>query len=596
MSKKPVIKYTNRSFDSIKESLLEHAKRFYPDQYNDFSDSSFGSLMFDSVAYIGDIMSFYLDFQMNESMLETAIQYGNIRKMAEEMGYKYYGRPSAYGRATFYIRVPANSTAPGPDVNYIPILKKNSQFQSSAGANFILLEDVNFNDSNVEVVASKYDDSTGKATEYAMRSYGRVRSGAYFTTTISVPTAETFQKIRIGPSVVNEVVSVVDTEGHRYYQVDYLTQDVVYLETTNPRAAQDGVSSILKPFAAARRFTVEQDSEGTYLQFGYGSDDETVVKDVTDPRQVVLKTVGRNYITDSAFDPNALLGTDKLGINPSNTTLTVVYGSNTQQNVSVGISELNGVSDALMEFPNNTNPTGTTFESVFSSLECSNDEIIAANTSLPTSDELRYRAYAVKAAQNRIVTKNDYEAYCYLMPPSLGSVKRAGVVNDPSGTNRRVSLYVISENRDGELVQSNQSIKANLKTWLQKNKMLNDSIDILDSVIINFGFSYEAIVDPNLSTISVLADVDRRLRSLFQNKMYIGEPLYINQIYNTINKTIGIIDTVKVDVEIKNGVNYSPISIDISDIMSKDGSYIKTPKNCILELKFPNSDITGMAV
>jgi len=182
------------------------------------------------------------------------------------------------------------------------------------------------------------------------------------------------------------------------------------------------------------------------------------------------------------------------------------------------------------------------------------------------------------------------------MPPSLGQIKRASIVNDPGGTNRRLALYVISQDRDGNLKSCNQSIKANLKTWIQKNKMLNDGVDIFDSKIINVGFTYEAVVDPNLNSISVLSDVDSRLRDLFSEKLYIGEPLYINKIYNTINKTIGIVDTVKVNVEIKTGANYNNLPINIEDILSKDGSYIKTPKNCVLEIKFLNDDIKGTAV
>ena len=596
MSNKPVIKYTSRSFDSIKSDLVEHAKRFYPDHYNDFNDSSFGSLMLDSVSYVGDIMSYYLDFQVNESFLETALQYDNIRRHAKHMGYKFYGRPAAYGRGTFYFLVPAESTGVGPDTQYVPVLKKGSQFSSSDGANFILLEDVNFNDSNVEIVASKFDNSTGKATEYAMRSFGRVKSGARFIKDVPIGEFERFLRVRVGPSVINEIESVIDSEGHRYYQVDHLSQDTVYRETTNPTAQADGVPSILKPFAAARRFTVEQDASGTYLQFGYGSDRETEIKDVTDPSQVVLKETGKNFITDFAFDPNKLLNTDKFGVAPSNTTLFITYGSNTQLNTSVGIGDLNTVSDAIVEFPNSTDSSGGQYLAVKLSLEPSNDEIISESTSEPTSDEMRYRAYAAYAAQNRTVTKNDYEAYCYLMPPSLGQIKRASIVNDPGGTNRRLALYVISQDESENLKTTNQSIKANLKTWLQKNKMLNDGIDIYDAKIINVGFIYEAVTDPNLNSLSVLSDVDTRLRDLFSNKFYIGEPLYVNQIYNTINKTIGVVDTIKVTMEIKTGSNYNNLPINIDEILSKDGSFIKTPKNCVLEIKFLNDDIKGSAV
>ena len=157
-------------------------------------------------------------------------------------------------------------------------------------------------------------------------------------------------------------------------------------------------------------------------------------------------------------------------------------------------------------------------------------------------------------------------------------------------------MYIISANADGELEKANQSIKTNLKTWLQKNKMLNDGIDVYDAKIINVGFDYEVVTDPNMNSISVLADVDERLRNDFKDKLYIGEPISINSIYNTINKTIGVIDCVKVTPYVKNGLDYADVPLDIMDILSKDGTRIQPPKNCILEIKFLTRDIRGSVV
>ena len=56
--KKPSIKYTSRDFTTIKNDLLDYAKRYYPNQFRDFSANSFGSLMLDTVSYVGDILSF----------------------------------------------------------------------------------------------------------------------------------------------------------------------------------------------------------------------------------------------------------------------------------------------------------------------------------------------------------------------------------------------------------------------------------------------------------------------------------------------------------------------------------------------------------
>lgn len=593
MPKKPLIKYTSRDFETIKRDLVEHAKRYYPSSYNDFSDSSFGGLVMDSVAYVGDLLSFYLDFQTNESFLETSLDLNNIRRISSQMGFNYYGNPSSYGMATFYVLVPANPLGLGPDLTFIPIIKTGTKIRSQS-ATFTLTEDVDFNEDNVEVVAARFDESTGKPTYYALRAFGQVKSGVEFYKEIKVGEQVKFLKVYLSTPSVNEIISVFDTEGHQYYQVDNLSQEVVYLEQTNPNVKNDGVRSILKPFIASRRFVVEQDQTGTYLQFGYGSETQIDKFGITDPSQVVLKMNGKNYITDTAFDPNRFLGTDKFGIAPENTTLKIIFGSNDSTNVNVPINGLIEISNLKMEFPNDlTNPNYGSRISVEASAEVTNDEIITVERSIPTPEEIKYRAYAVYAAQNRIVTKNDYEAYVYQMPRKFGKVSRISVVNDPSGINKRLAMYVISKDNNEYFIATNDTIKQNLKTWLNKNKMMTDQIDVFDARIINVGFDYKYKIEAGFSKTDVSSRVNQAVRTMFAEKLYIGEPIYITKIYQTINRVQGVVDTLKVTPVIKQSANYSNLGLEINDILSKDGTFLKCPKNCVFEIKFPSTDLKG---
>ena len=593
MPKKPVINYTSRDFESIKKDLVEHAKRYYPNSYNDFSDSSFGGLVMDSVAYVGDMLSFYLDFQTNESFLETSLDLNNIRRLASQMGYNYYGNPSSYGIATFYVLVPANSTGLGPDTTFIPTIKTGTRVKSQS-ATFTLTEDIDFNDPTVEVVAARFNENTGKPTEYALRAFGQVKSGVEFYTEIDVGTQVKFLRTRVSTAAVNEIISVFDSEGHQYYQVDNLSQEVVYLEQTNPNAASDQVRSILKPFIASRRFVVEQDQAGTYLQFGFGSENQIDQFGIADPSQVVLKMTGKNYITDTAFDPNQFLGTDKFGIAPANTILKVTFGSNDSVNVNVPINGLIEVSSLSIEFPNNLNTPNTgTQLTVRNSAEVTNDEIITVERAIPTPDEIKYRAYAVYSAQNRVVTKNDYEAYVYQMPRKFGKVSRVNVVNDPSGINKRLAMYVISKDNSDYFVNTNGTVKSNLKVWLNKNRMMTDQVDVFDAAIINIGFNYKYTTESGFSKTSVQADVNAAVRKLFAEKQYIGEPVYITTIYQTVNRVQGVVDTLKVTPLIKQSANYSNLGLEIDDVLSKDGTFLKCPKNCVFEIKYPDQDLKG---
>ena len=164
--KKTPINFISRDFESIKGDLINYAKKYYPNTYKDFSDAGFGSLMIDSVAYIGDVLSFYLDYQANETFIQNAAEFNNVLKIAKQMGYKFQNNPSSNTVLTFFILVPANSTGTAPDTNYIPILKQGTSVRSDAGGLFVLDEDVNF--INGETVVARVNETTGLPTFFAI--------------------------------------------------------------------------------------------------------------------------------------------------------------------------------------------------------------------------------------------------------------------------------------------------------------------------------------------------------------------------------------------------------------------------------------------
>lgn len=596
MPKKPLIKYTNRSFDSIKTDLVNHAKRYYPTIYDDFSDPSIGGMLLDSVAYVGDMLSFYLDFQINESNLETAIEYQNVRKKAAEMGYTFFGRPAAFGMIDIYILVPSNTLGIGPDVTYTPILKKGAILGSTNGEAFTLLEDVDFNDPGTPFIAARRDATNNKPSHYALKKTAQIKSGSRFTTTVEIGEATRFLRVEVGPSVINEIISVFDAEGREYYQVENLTQEVVYLNTTNPNAARDNVPEIIKPHIASRRFVLEQDEETTFLRFGYGSDNEIATDGVLSPSDKLLQLSGKNYITDSGFDPAKFMNTNKFGIAPSNTTLTITYSSNSTPINNLAVGSIDQFFSGEFTFPNSPVQTGGEFSSVITSVEVSNPDAISQDNDYPTIEEIKYRTYAKFTAQNRTVTKTDYESYVYQMPPSFGTVKRVSIVNDPSSTNKKMIIYVISENSDGELIRTNDTVKNNLRIWINKNKMVSDKIEIRDTKIINFGFNFTFSVESNYDYLTVLARATNALRIKFAEKFYIGEPFYITDVYKTVNRIDGVIDTVMVEPIIFSGGEFSPVNVRIDDLKSPDGTFLKTPKNCVLEIKNFSDVVKGTVI
>ena len=225
LTNKVPIKYTSRDFESIKNDLKQFARRYYPDTFKDFSEASFGALVLDSVAYVGDVLSYYLDYHANESFLDTAIEYDNIRKHARSMGYKYAGTANSYGTVAMYVIVPANSDGSAPQSEYIPIIKNGTTFNSSAGGSFMLTEDVRFNDPKNEVVAARFNSTTGQTSHFAIRAFGQVVSGQFqrAEADLTSSTFERFKKIRVGDSSITEIISVFDDSGNEYFEVENLS-------------------------------------------------------------------------------------------------------------------------------------------------------------------------------------------------------------------------------------------------------------------------------------------------------------------------------------------------------------------------------------
>jgi hypothetical protein len=590
------IKYTSRDFDSIKKDLIDHAKRFYPDQVGDFSQASFNSMVLDSVAYIGDVLSYYLDYSVNESFLDTAIEFGNLRKHARSAGFSYSGIPVTYGVIVAFVLVPANITGTAPDSDYLGVLKKGAQFQSTNGAVFTLLEDIRFDDPKSDFVAAQFDQTTGATTYFAVRGYGQVSSGKISGVVVDMTdlSFQKFRKIRVGGSGVSEIVKVTDTSGNQYYEVDYLTQETVYLETTNPLAKSEGVRSIIKPYVTARRFVVEQDNTGTYLQFGFGSDDDDD-SGLQDPADVVLKLHGRNHITDTSFDPNKMLGTDKLGISPAGTKLTIVFKTSGGGSASVGSNSINEVISSKIEFEDPTILSKSQMDFIKSSLEVNNDKPITGDSAEISAEELRVRTKSVFASQNRAVTKQDYKAAAFRMPAKFGSIKRIQVIQDPNALNRRVAMYVISQDENNKFAATHSRTKLNLKTWLSKYKAINDVVDIFDARVLNFGIDFSIAIDPRFDTTFVLNDAVSRLKEKYSTVFSIAEPIYKNDIWTILTKTDGVIDVKKVNILSKSSGAYSTYRVDFDKLLSRDGTIIIPPKNAVFELKLPDIDIKGVA-
>ena len=585
------IDYTHREFESIRNDLMQIAQRFYPDSFRDFSDASFGSLMLDAVAYVGDQLNFYLDYNINESFLDTAYGAENILRHGRALGYKAPGASSVYGEVALYAMVPAHGSGLGPDPLYTPILKRGSRFQSKNTLNFILTANVDFGDPSNPIVVGRVDDSTGAPTHYAIKAYGNVVSGKFASKRIKVGAFQRFNRLKISSRQIGEVISVFDLKGNQYYEVDYLAQDMVYQEIPNDNYKNDNVPSVIKPLLVSRKFTVVRTDQGTFLQFGSGNSAESGV--VADPQRVALNLFGKSYVTDRTFDPTRLSQDTSYGIVPANTTLTVNYRLDNKYNANVATTGLNTVTDAILDFKDREQLSVTKMTDILASIEVLNETPLVGVNSVGSIYELKGKIMDTFPTQNRAVTQADYENVALRMPGKFGSIKRASVQKDPDSLKRNLNMYVVSENHYGKLTATNSTIKQNLKTWLNNYRMINDTIDILDPYIINIGIEFVIKVLPTADRNAAITECSRRLSAKFARNYFIGEHFQISSIYSELKKSRNVLDVVKVRLVSKSGAQYSYVNFSINENLSPEGDYLMCPKNAIFEIKFPSVDIKG---
>ena len=586
------INYTNREFETIKRDLTQIAERYYPDTFQDFSQASFGSMVLDSVSYVGDQLSFYLDYNVNESFLDTSYQYENIERHGRILGYKGGGRASTFGKVALYVLVPATSTGMGPDLKYIPILKKGTTFNATGGGSFVLMENIDFSDPANPVIVARNDSTTGAPTYYAIKSYGNVVSGKYGVERVTVGAYQRFLNLTLSTRNISEIISVFDSEGNEYYEVEYLAQDMIFKEVGNTNFKNDNVPSILKPLLVSRKFVVNRTRTNVSLQFGSGKSGESGI--IADPAAVAMDVFGKSYISDMTFDPSRLTKTESMGMVPSDTVLTITYRVTNPTNSNYSVGSINSVASVSADFNDRAALNQNTIQEVINSFEVSNEEPIVGDVTNPTPDEIKRRIYDTFPTQNRAVTQADYENMIYRMPPKYGSVKRCSVQRDPDSRRRNLNVYIISEDRNGNFTQSNSTIKNNLKTWMNNYRMLSDTIDVLDAFIINFGIEF--VVQPKKDTDKfTLVDtcIQKLVTEFNQTKYFIGEPISISDIYTKLSEVEGVKSVSSVVIKNKKGDNYSSVSFDINDNTSPDGSSVVIPKNAVAELKFPSVDITG---
>jgi hypothetical protein len=644
------VRYLNKDFSSFRENLINFAKYYYPNTYADFNDAAPGMMFIDMASYVGDVLSYYTDYTFKEGLLYNTTERKNIIALAKYLGYTTSPAKGATGTIDVYQICPSTTDSNGnyvPDNNYALSLQENMQVSNNVGSSFLTSTSLDFsvNTALSPLTSSVYQrDSTGVPTFFLLQKNVNIRAGRLVTKTFTVGDMQSYLDLYLDEDNVLEIINVTDADNNVWHQVDFLSQEMVLTDIPNTDSNQGILSLyqgtvpyILDYLKTSRRFTVNVDENNrTFLEFGAGTDgfaDEIIN---LSSQQVGVGLSNLNNLNLS-LDPSNFLKNDTYGLAPSNTTLTVTYTvgggfeSNSPSNsiINIDSSTINNTLDGL------TPEQSALLNTVKTSLKVNNSVATVGGAGPESNDMIRQNAIAAFAAQNRIVTQDDYLARVYALPAKYGSIAKAQIITynsldvnqnqiltgtvdtnnvatvDNANTQNyfrkiafdrsnpfSVNLYMLSFDENGNLTQANEALVTNLLTYLRRYRMLTDGINVIDGYIINIGVEFVITAFKGYNKKDVLSNCITAVQNFFAiDKWEFSQAINLSALKLEIAKVDGVQTVVSLDIInntplTTNGGNYSPVEYDIQAATQNDMVF-NSLDPAIFECKYPNSDIVG---
>ena len=598
------IKYNNREFSDFREQLIEYTKNYFPDSYNDFAPSSPGMMFIEMASYVGDVLSFYQDSQLQETFLTHAKDPKNLFNLAYMMGYQ----PKITGVSEVELELSVIIAASGsgdiqPNWSLAPQVNANTIVQSvdSSKTDFLIDSPVDFSFSSsynpTDVLINKVD-SDNNPTEFKLTKRVKAFSGKVKTKTAAITKSEKFKTITPSDTNIIGVLNVTGSDNKTWTEVPFLGQDTVFLDEANTSGDSNAVPYVMNLRKVPYRFVSRFKSNGDLdLQFGAGtlsSDDTTILPDAS--------TIG-NSTNQGSSNYNGT-GSLTTAYDPSNFTYSKSYGSAPTSNLNIEYLVGGGIESNV---PANTitnilQIAGTNISSV----SVNNPKPATGGRDGDSVEELRENSLRSFNSQNRVVTLQDYTVRALSLPAKYGSVAKAYVIQDQLTNSSKqnnivdnnplaLSLYVLGYNNEKKLSSASATLKTNLKTYLAEFMLLTDSINIKDAFVVNIGVNYEVIVRPNFASRDVLLQCNVAIQEYFRvDKRSINQPINLSEIYTLLDKIKGTQTIQKVEIVnlTSNDGNYTTYGYDIVGA-TKNNIVYPSYDPCIFEIKFPEVDIKG---
>lgn len=608
------IKYLNREFSEFRNRLIEYSKTYFPNTYSDFSPISPGMMFIEQSAYVGDVLGFYLDNQIQENFISYARQTNNIYELAYMFGYKPKASGASQVRLNISQQIPTKNIGGTvvPDYDYTLFIPGNTTVSNPNGANFIIEDAIDFSvsSSSNPTISSLTTISGNSPQYYTLTKTVNAISSVINTQTFDFGNPSPFQTIEINAENILGILDITDSDGNTWYEVDYLGQELVYdsLKNSNQNDPNNAgnkrdVPYLLKIKKVQRRFATRFLNNTTLqIQFGAGTAIDNDEEIIPNPDNVGIGLLFEKTKLTSAYSPTNFLYTDTYGISPSNTTLTVRYLTGGGVSSNVPAFTLTTLNDSGIKF-NNSGLDTTTSNYIRSTLSSTNPNASTGGSNGDTLEEIRQKAMMSFLSQNRAVTSEDYLVRALSMPSKYGVLSKAYIekpmlTDDQVSTIETLSLYCLSKNASNQLTTANNTLKRNLRTYLSHNRIIGDNIEIRDAYIINIAVMFEIIVLPEYNNNEVLIKCINELKSYFNiDKWQINQPILLRDIYIALDRVKGVqtVKNVKITNKTGDGSNYSLYGYDIDGATQNQVIYPSLDPS-IFEVKNPNQDITGKVV
>jgi hypothetical protein len=623
------VNYTSKDFSTIKADLIEYTKAYFPDTYKDFNETSPGMMLIELSSYVGDVLSYYIDYNYKENLIATATEKRNVRRLSEFLGYKVPNKTPSVVRLKVTTTIDAKADGT-PDYGQAPSsIDSGLQIASSVDSQILFetTSEIDFTSSGSgdPAISAPTLDSNGEAESYTLTRYVRAVSGQTKTKSFTITNPTKFLELDLGEDDIVEVLSCTDSSALTWYEVDYLAQEKVLNQThysddaTRDSAydqgdATDSLSTIPVPYVAEyiktnKKFIskFDEDTQTYKVCFGNGLFRFSNSGSNVDSVEQVGVTINGNNLADIPGAIGSTIGNNlNLGETPANTIMTFSYrvGGGATSNVQAG--ELTNINNA---------PDGVT-------ISVTNDEPSVGGTDGQTVDEIKNNASAFFATQLRCVTKEDYTARIQSIPTKFGSIAKAYVERLDGGT---LLVSTLSYNQNKQLVQTPQLILQNIATYLNQFRMINDIVDfgftlndnLFSGYIINFGVNFKVNVDRRFNPTEVKLNVIQTIKDFFKvEKMQFRQSININDLqYNILglDGVIGIKELIlfqdgndeyasgrklyyyKGDGEVIGDDNNYGFQFNFNEAL-QDGIYRPSISPAVFELKNPNQDIYGKVI